>query len=53
MGNSNHNKKSSEEMNAFQSDGIDVVFSMEKADDDDLEALARSQAADERAKKRK
>jgi hypothetical protein len=29
-------------------DGLDVEFSLERADHDDLEALARSQAADNR-----
>ena len=38
---------------AFETDGVDVEFSMEEADQDDLEALARSEAADERAKNRK
>ncbi|MFT4413992.1 YfhD family protein [Fredinandcohnia humi] len=36
----------------MKSDGRDVEFSLEKADQDDLEALARSNAADARAKKR-
>jgi hypothetical protein len=36
----------------MKSDGRDVEFSRELADQDDLEALARSNAADERAKKR-
>jgi hypothetical protein len=34
-------------------DGLDVEFSQELADQDDLEAQARSQAADKRAKARK
>ena len=38
---------------AFETDGVDVEFSIEQADQDDLEALARSKAADERAKNRK
>jgi len=38
---------------AFVTDGVDVDFSMAEADQDDLEALARSEAADERAKNRK
>ena len=37
---------------ALQSDGLDVEFSIEEADQDDLEALARSKAADERAHNR-
>ncbi|WP_449539071.1 YfhD family protein [Ferdinandcohnia sp. Marseille-Q9671] len=37
----------------MKSDGRDVEFSRELADQDDLEALARSNAADARAKKRK
>ncbi|MFS0862687.1 YfhD family protein [Fredinandcohnia sp. 179-A 10B2 NHS] len=36
----------------MKSDGRDVEFSRELADQDDLEALARSNAADARAKKR-
>lgn len=34
-------------------DGLDVEFSEDKADHDDLEALARSKEADKRAKSRK
>jgi hypothetical protein len=34
-------------------DGLDVEFSQELADQDDLEAQARANAADERAKSRK
>jgi YfhD-like protein len=37
----------------FKSDGIDVEYSAELADQDDLEAQARSKAADERARRRK
>jgi hypothetical protein len=37
----------------MKSDGRDVEFSRELADQDDLEALARSNAADARAKKQK
>ena len=37
----------------MKSDGRDVEFSREFADQDDLEALARSNAADTRAKKKK
>ena len=36
----------------LESDGLDVEFSMELADRDDLEALERSRAADERAHSR-
>ncbi|OIJ17281.1 YfhD family protein [Anaerobacillus alkalilacustris] len=35
------------------SDGRDIEFSQEFADQDDLEAQERSQAADNRAKKKK
>ncbi|WP_028400096.1 YfhD family protein [Ectobacillus panaciterrae] len=38
-------------MRNVQSDGRDVEFSQELADQDDLEAQARSQAADARQKK--
>jgi hypothetical protein len=38
---------------SMKSDGRDVEFSRELADQDDLEAQARSNAADARAKKRK
>ncbi|MBS8266828.1 YfhD family protein [Mesobacillus boroniphilus] len=37
----------------MKSDGIDVEFNRELADQADLEALARSRAADGRAKNRK
>jgi len=37
----------------MKSDGLDVEFNRELADHEDLEAMARSKAADERAKKRK
>ena len=37
----------------MKSDGIDVEFNRELADQADLEALARSRAADGRANKRK
>ena len=37
----------------FQSDGRDIEFSQELADQDDLNAQERSKAADERAKARK
>ncbi|KAF0824825.1 YfhD family protein [Cytobacillus firmus] len=36
----------------MKSDGIDVEFNRELADHDDLEAMARSKAADQRAKGR-
>lgn len=38
---------------AFQSDGRDVEFSQELADQDDLAAQQRSKEADQRAKARK
>lgn len=34
----------------LKSDGVDVEFSRDLADHDDLEAMARSKAADKRAK---
>jgi hypothetical protein len=37
----------------MKSDGIDVEFNRELADQADLEALARSRAADGRAKRRR
>ncbi|MBS4179124.1 YfhD family protein [Lederbergia citrea] len=36
----------------MKSDGLDVEFSEEMADQDDREAMARSQAADKRAKRK-
>lgn len=36
----------------MKSDGLDVEFDRDLADHDDLEAMARSKAADERAKKK-
>ncbi|RST72312.1 YfhD family protein [Siminovitchia acidinfaciens] len=36
----------------LKSDGRDIEFSKELADQDDLEALARSEAADKRAKQK-
>lgn len=36
----------------LKSDGRDIEFSRELADQDDLEALARSEAADKRAKQK-
>ncbi|WP_404457360.1 YfhD family protein [Oceanobacillus kapialis] len=38
--------------NLKDSDGVDIEFSRELADEDDLEAQARSNAADRRAKKK-
>lgn len=37
----------------MKSDGLDVEFDRELADHEDLEAMARSNAADERAKRRR
>lgn len=37
----------------MKSDGVDVEFSQELADQDDLEAQARSKAAKKRAKRKK
>ncbi|MCM3124556.1 YfhD family protein [Mesobacillus sp. AQ2] len=37
----------------MKSDGIDVEFDRDLADHDDLEAMARSKAADQRAKSRR
>ena len=45
-------KKKSNQKN-IRPDGLDVEFSQELADQNDLEAQARSKAADERAKSRK
>lgn len=56
MENQNENKNIDQYLKqhkAFETDGVDVEFSIEQADQDDLEALARSEAADERAKNRK
>ncbi|MBD3109529.1 YfhD family protein [Bacillus sp. AGMB 02131] len=56
MGKQNQNENYDEiveQYKAFQTDGVDVDFEIGKADQDDLEALARSEAADERAKNRK
>ncbi len=39
--------------NNIKPDGLDIEFSQELADQDDLEAQARAKAADERAKARK
>ncbi len=56
MENQNENKNIDQYLKqhkAFETDGVDMEFSIEQADQDDLEALARSKAADERAKNRK
>lgn len=56
MGKENQNDQYDEiveQYKAFQTDGVDVDFTIAKADKDDLEAQARSEAADERAKNRK
>ncbi|MFX3623408.1 MAG: YfhD family protein [Ectobacillus sp.] len=45
--------KKKNKMSAVQSDGRDVEFSQELADQDDLEAQARSKAADARQKRKK
>lgn len=37
----------------MKSDGLDVEFSQEVADQDDLEAMERAEEADKRAKRRK
>ncbi|MBT2681519.1 YfhD family protein [Bacillus sp. ISL-35] len=37
----------------MKSDGLDVEFDRDLADHDDLEAMARSKAADQRAKSRR
>jgi YfhD-like protein len=44
-------KKNQQNKN-IKPDGLDIEFSQELADQDDLEAQARSKAADERAKAR-
>jgi hypothetical protein len=52
---SNNNEENDQITNtagAFQSDGRDVEFSQEHADEDDLVAQARSKAADQRAKEK-
>ena len=46
-------QKRSQKQKNIKPDGLDVEFSQELADQDDLEAQARSKAADERAKARK
>jgi hypothetical protein len=44
--------KKNHSLNNKVSDGLDVEYSSELADHEDLEAQARSKAADERAKRR-
>ncbi|MCT8136921.1 YfhD family protein [Anaerobacillus sp. CMMVII] len=46
-------KKENKQAKDFVSDGRDIEFSQELADQDDLEAQERSKAADQRAKKNK
>ena len=46
-------KRSQKSNKIYKPDGLDVEFSQELADQADLEAQARSNAADERAKARK
>ena len=46
-------EKKSQKQKNIKPDGLDIEFSQELADQDDLEAQARSKAADERAKSRK
>jgi len=57
MGRDEHRKKKNNIMAQTPknqlSDGIDVEFSKELADADDIEAQERSKAADQRAKRRK
>jgi len=50
MGNQNRGN-SPKVPKSMQSDGLDVEYSRELADKDDLEAQARADAADARAKK--
>jgi hypothetical protein len=57
MGRDEHRKKKNKHFAQTPkkqlTDGIDIEFSQELADHDDLEAQARSRAADQRAKRRK
>ncbi|OIJ14019.1 YfhD family protein [Anaerobacillus arseniciselenatis] len=46
-------KKKKQRNQEVVSDGRDIEFSQELADQDDIEAQERSQAADRRAKKKK
>ncbi|MFJ5622676.1 YfhD family protein [Peribacillus loiseleuriae] len=48
-----HNQQSLQRFDNQKSDGLDIEFSQELADHDDLEAQQRSQAADERAKQKR
>ncbi|PLR75987.1 YfhD family protein [Bacillus sp. V3-13] len=53
MGRANERKQREQAaLSPIPSDGIDVEFSRELADHEDLEAQARAKAADERARKR-
>ncbi|MFS0781978.1 YfhD family protein [Bacillus sp. 1P06AnD] len=56
MFNNQNNEDNDQIMNtagAFQSDGLDVEFSQELADQDDIVAQKRSKEADHRAKAKK
>ncbi|MDM5297258.1 YfhD family protein [Bacillus pumilus] len=46
-----HNKKSAQQIAAQETDGEFVEFSKELADPNDVKAMARMKAADQRAKK--
>ena len=46
-------KDKKQQTRTFESDGKDIEFSQERADQDDLEAQERSNAADRRAKKQR
>ncbi|WP_084157424.1 YfhD family protein [Oceanobacillus manasiensis] len=50
--NSKNNFLAQTPKNLKDSDGVDIEFSKELADQDDLEAQERSKAADRRAKKK-
>lgn len=54
MGRDEHRKKKNNFLSQTpnKTDGIDVEFAMETADNDDLEALKRSQQADKRTKRK-
>ncbi|WP_409304391.1 YfhD family protein [Peribacillus sp. SCS-155] len=53
MGNDSRNEAKKDIYNrSIKRDGLDIEFSEEFADQDDVEAQARSAAADERARKR-
>ncbi|MFJ7976843.1 YfhD family protein [Peribacillus sp. JNUCC 23] len=47
------NQQSVQRFKNQKSDGLDIEFSQELADHDDLEAQQRSQAADKRAKQKR